>query len=223
MISATETIQDDSTTLYTSTEASHERSTQLSTKHNAANVDKFGRSYEYYGPSSSVAFLTHIDTLSRSRTISDIDDQPVLEEPSTPQLLHRGVHLAASHQVPPKHETPANPENFFFRGARRFLDTYFSTMHNVAPIFDQEFFLIRCEDLWFGRQANQPTTFVALYYATLGVGCLLTLADEHGTVGGEGRFVWSRTLFDLSVATMNAMGMTSDLETVQCFYMLVSY
>jgi hypothetical protein len=188
----------------------------------ANHVDSRARSFEFYGPSSSVAFLTHIDTLSRGRTTDDEEGQPNLPEFPTLQTLHKTVYLSAFQNLASPSETLPDSDQYHFRIARRFLDAYFSAIHTIEPLFEEEAFLARCEDLWFGRREAQPLSFVGLYYATLALGCLVMTIDDGVEIAGESRFAWSRRLFDKSVATINSLGTTTDLETAQCFYMLVS-
>ncbi|KAJ5782578.1 hypothetical protein N7457_004352 [Penicillium paradoxum] len=132
------------------------------------------KSLEFYGASSSVAFLQHVDDISGNNTSEQLPY-------STPSIL-TGIGDGSN-------------DRFYFRVGRRFLDAYFSNIHCIQPIFDQEEFLTRCEDLWFGKYERQPMTFFALYYATLSLGSLVMVWDEGEIYGGD-RFSWSRKLFN---------------------------
>ncbi|KAJ5662028.1 uncharacterized protein N7477_009644 [Penicillium maclennaniae] len=111
--------------------------------------------------------------------------------------------------------------DFTFRVGRKFLDAYFSNIHCIQPIFDEEEFLTRCEDLWFGKLERQPVSFVALYYATLSLGSLVMVWDER-EIYGEDRFSWSRKLFNQALGVVTQLGSGTDLEMVQCYYMMPS-
>lgn len=109
---------------------------------------------------------------------------------------------------------------FYFRVARKFLDAYFTNVHHVQPLLDEEEFLSRCEDLWFDTSERQSLSFVALYYATLSLGCLLMVWEDREMYGTD-RFTWSRRLFDDALGIVKELGSETDVELVQCYYMLV--
>lgn len=118
-------------------------------------------------------------------------------------------------------EADLNPDRLHFRVARKFLDAYFSNIHHIQPLFDEDVFLARCEDLWFNRPGKQPLSFVALYYATLSMGSLV-MTFETPELSGAGRFTWSRKLFNEALAIVTRLGTVTNIEMVQCFYMMVS-
>ena len=175
---------------------------------------------EFYGSSSSVAFLRHVETVSNCQTTGPVGGQSEL---SLASLLHNtDFQPDTSQSMPAPREAGPNPDRFHFRVARRFLDAYFSNIHHIQPLFEEEAFLARCEDLWFNRPGKQPLSFVALYYATLSLGSLL-MTFENPEVSGADRFTWSRKLFNEALAIVTRLGTATDVEMVQCFYMMVGY
>jgi hypothetical protein len=178
------------------------------------------KNLEFYGSTSSVAFFRHVETLSNSQT-TDPSTGPL--ELSSAALLH---NTDFQHDMPQNlpvapPEAEINTDRYHFRVARRFLDAYFSNIHYIQPLFDEEVFLIRCEVLWFSKPRKQPLSFVALYYATLSLGGLV-MTFENTEIYGEDRFTWSRKLFNNALAIVTRLGTATDVEMVQCFYMMVS-
>jgi hypothetical protein len=175
---------------------------------------------EFYGSASSVAFLRHVEILSNTQTTTPPTGPP---ERSLAELLYNtDFQPDTSHSMPGEpREADLNPERFHFRVARRFLEAYFSNIHYIQPMFEEEVFLARCEDLWFNRPGKQPLSFLALYYATLSLGSLV-MTSETSKISGTDRFTWSRKLFNDALAIVTRLGTATDIEMVQCFYMMVS-
>ncbi|KIV87265.1 hypothetical protein PV11_02820 [Exophiala sideris] len=176
------------------------------------------RNLEFYGSASSVAFLRHVETLSDSHTTGPPAGP---QERSLTSLLHNTdfqPDTFRSMSGAPR-DTDPGPDRFYFRVARRFLDAYFSNLHYIQPLFDEEEFLARCEDLWFNKPGRQSLSFVALYYATLSLGSLV-MTFETPEIFGAGRFTWSRKLFNDALTIVTQLGTTTDMEMVQCFYMM---
>ncbi|OQV07089.1 Fungal specific transcription factor domain-containing protein [Cladophialophora immunda] len=172
---------------------------------------------EFYGSSSSVAFLRHMEMLSNSQTTDPVGGQ---SRCSLASLLHNTEFCPDTpHDRQAAPEASTSSDRFHFRVARRFLDTYFSNIHHIQPIFDEDVFLSRCEDLWFNTPEKQPLSFVALYYATLSLGSLV-MTFETPEIAGADRFTWSRRLFNRALAIVTRLGTTTDIEMVQCFYMM---
>ena len=175
---------------------------------------------EFYGSASSVAFLRHVETLSNYQTTGPLTGPP---ERSLASLLHNtDFRPDTPHSMPvAAREADLNPDRFHFRVARRFLDAYFSNIHHIQPLFEEDVFLARCEDLWFNRPSKQPLSFVALYYATISLGSLVN-TFETPEISGANRFTWSRKLFNDALTIVTRLGTATDVEMVQCFYMMVS-
>jgi hypothetical protein len=173
---------------------------------------------EFYGSSSSVAFLHHVERLSNCPTTGSGGGQP--ERSLTSVLQSTDFRPDTSESLPTPRKADWSLERFHFRVARRFLDAYFSNIHYIQPFLEEEVFLARCEDLWFNRPGKQPLSFVALYFAVLSLGSLVARLD-HPEVSGADRFTWSRKLFNEAHAIVTRLGTATDLEMVQCFYMMV--
>lgn len=176
---------------------------------------------EFYGASSSVSFLRHVESMSNGQVSGSID--PGLPERSLTSLLHNpGFKPASTHGTStPGSDNTAPADRFYFRIAQRFLDAYFSNIHHIQPLFDEESFLSRCESLWFNNPEQPPLSFVALYYSVLSLGCLVTTSEDWGKHGCH-RTTWSRKLLGEALGLTNQLGSTTDLEITQCYYMIVS-
>lgn len=175
------------------------------------------KNLEFYGASSSVAFLRHVDNIAGGHVSEHITGKP---ERSLASLLHNTNFRPYSTPSTISEAVQGNNDRFHFRVARRFIEAYFSNIHYIQPIFDEEVFLARCEDLWFDKSDKQPLSFVALYYITLSLGSLVMVWDDHEIYGAD-RFSWSRKFFNEAVGIVNQLGSGTDLEMVQCYYMMV--
>jgi len=111
------------------------------------------RNLEFYGSASSVAFLRHVETLSNCQTTGPLAGPP---ERSLASLLHNtDFHPDTSRSMavaPP--EADRNSERFYFRVARRFLDAYFSNLHYIQPLFEEEVFSLAAKICGSTDQAN---------------------------------------------------------------------
>jgi hypothetical protein len=176
------------------------------------------KNLEYYGASSSVAFLRHVDNIAVDHVSEHVTGNP---ERSLASLLHNTSFRPYTTPSTISEPIQGNNDRFHFRVARRFIEAYFSNIHHVQPIFDEEVFLARCEDLWFDKSEKQPRSFVALYYVTLSLGSLVMDWDDREIYGAD-RFSWSRQFFNEAVSIVTQLCSGTDLEMVQCYYMMVS-
>jgi hypothetical protein len=172
---------------------------------------------EFYGASSSVAFLRHVENISGSQTGEHMAGK--LEQ-SLASLLHNTNFQPHSTPSTVPALAQGSDDRFCFRVASRFIEAYFSNIHYIQPIFDEEVFLARCENLWFNNAEKQSLSFVALYYITLSLGSLVMLWDDREIYGAD-RFSWSRRFFNDAAAIVTQLGSGTDLEMVQCYYMMV--
>jgi len=179
------------------------------------------RNVEFYGASSSVSFLRHVESMSNSQVSGPVE--PIPSERSLTSLLHNpGFKPTSTDSTStPGLDSKALADRFYFRVAQRFLDAYFSNIHHIQPLFDEESFLGRCESLWFNNPEQPPLSFIALYYSVLSLGCLVTTSEDWGKHGCN-RTTWSRKLLGEVLSIINQLGSTTDLEIVQCYYMIVS-
>ena len=190
--------------------------------HDASDVmdtNAHTRNLEYYGGSSSVAFLRHVETVSKEQDTGLASGPP---ERSFASLLHNSdFHPNSTSSPAVSKDKEIDNNRYYFRVARTFLDAYFSNIHHIQPLFDEDAFLSCCEDLWFDRAERQSLSFVALYYTTLSLGSLLMVNDGRLLYGSD-RFTWSRKLFDKACEIVSQLSSATDLEMVQCYYMMVS-
>lgn len=184
------------------------------------DTNRYTKNLEFYGSASSVAFLRHVETLSECHPASAL---PPPSGHSLASLLHNTDFEPNTVQrgLVPDGDTKICSDRFYFRVAGRFLDAYFRNIHYIQPIFEEDAFLTRCEDLWFNKATQQPLSFIALYYATLSLGSLV-MTLEDSTISGKDRFTWSRKLCNDAQSILKGLWSATDLEMVQCFYMMVS-
>lgn len=190
-------------------------------RYSAADIvdtNSYTKNLEFYGASSSTAFLKHVEKISGSH-VSDSGNGK--SEGSLASLLHNTNFRPYSTPSTLTDHTQGTNDRFYFRVARRFIEAYFSNIHCVQPIFDEEIFLARCEDLWFDKPEKQPLVFIALYYITLSLGSLVMIWDER-EIYGQDRFAWSRKFYNEAVVIVTQLGSETDLEMVQCYYLIVS-
>ncbi|KAK2739894.1 hypothetical protein FQN55_009067 [Onygenales sp. PD_40] len=174
------------------------------------DVNQHTNAIEFYGSTSSIAFLGQIQKL-RGNKVSTPEDAPSLIS-----TLHNSAfspHSAAA-IMPAKRS-----DNFYFKQAHVFMDAYFGSIHFIHPFIDKEDFVSRANDLWFGRSAPPDPSFIALYLSLLSVGALVRTWDEE-QLDGLTRFEWSRRLFNEAQAYLVELRFSTDLETVQCLYLM---
>lgn len=178
---------------------------------------------EFYGASSSVSFLRHVESMSDRHASDSLSLGPWPPERSLTSLVHNSETRPPLTVPSSSSATISTPpsERFYFRVAQRLLDAYFTSLHHIQPLIDEESFMSRCESLWFDHPKHPPLSFIALYYATLSVGCLVTTSEDWDKHGCH-RSVWSRKLLAESLNVINKLGSATDIEIAQCYYMIVS-
>lgn len=182
------------------------------------DTNSYTKNLEFYGASSSTAFLKHVETMSETHVCESGSGR---SERSLASLLHNTNFRPYSTPSTLTENAPATNDRFYFRVARKFIEAYFSNIHCVQPIFDEEIFLARCEDLWFDKHEKQSLVFIALYYITLSLGSLVMIWDER-EIYGQDRFSWSRKFYNEAVTIVTQLGSETNLEMVQCYYLMVS-
>ncbi|OQV10195.1 Fungal specific transcription factor domain-containing protein isoform 1 [Cladophialophora immunda] len=184
----------------------------------AADLNVHTQGWEYYGPSSPIAFLRKIPGLSEERS------EYYAEQTSRSffaSLLHNSTFPLTPAQGALTHTDSETfvRERLYFRVSRKFIDAYFDNLHHIQPALDQERFMTRCEELWFGAQVTYPSTFIALYYSVLSLGALLAY-PKSGKFHGLEHFEWSRILFREACEAVLRLGHYTNLDMVQCYYMM---
>jgi hypothetical protein len=175
------------------------------------------RDVEFYGSSSSVALLSHVQRTGEEDNADD-DAGALLSslhnpafDPSGSQDTQRG-----------RRGTEESDHSPWYLQCRNFIDAFFSTIHYIHPILDKTSFVQRCESLWAdeGRENKRITSFVALYYSILSIGALVGTRDDE-LIDGMTNLSWSRKFFDRAKDCCNRLGMVTDLDMVQCYFILV--
>lgn len=174
---------------------------------------------EYYGSSSSVAFLRRVHTECDGQTKTLESGKCKL---SLVSMLHNTSFSPISPaETPPSVNKALDKDRFYFRVSTKFIEGYFENIHHIQPILDKDEFTTRCEDLWFGEPQRQSDSFHALYYSILSLGALVRVWNE-GSLCGLNRFEWSRLLFTEARTIVDRLSATTDLEMVQCLFIVVS-
>lgn len=182
-----------------------------------SGVNRHTRNVEFYGSSSSVALLSHVQRAGGSA------DAP--EESSEDQDGEALVSNLHNHAFSPTVDAALGGHRpgrvTHYPQCRNFIMNYFTSIHFIHPFLDKTEFLSRCEKLW--SQEGDPlhtSSFAALYYSILSLGALVGPREEE-PIGGISNLQWSRTFFDESIARCHRLGMVTDLDMVQCYFMLV--
>lgn len=189
-------------------------STRLAGEQEVSGINCHTRNVEFYGSSSSVALLSHVQ-----RADEDLDGDAAALLSS----LHNPAFRSATSQAAYGQRGQASQPGYsnHYPQCRGFLESFFSTIHYVHPILDKRPFLERCEMLWSETEtASCITSFTALYYSVLSLGALVGVRDDD-PIGGMGNVQWSRRFFDEAKRCCNQLDMVTDLEMVQCYFILV--
>jgi len=183
-------------------------------------VNAHTRNTEFHGPTSSMAFLSALQSSKPSPSSSHHTPRVLAAKQSIVSDFHNNAFSPSQPDFSSGAEFASfEAERYHFRQAHLFLDGYFNNLHFVHPILDRANFLARCEDLWFGRSDRQSGTFVALYYSVMSLGALVR-EWERQELDGLGRFQWSRKLFQHALQALDWFRFPNDIETVQCLIFL---
>ncbi|KAK9776256.1 putative Fungal-specific transcription factor domain-containing protein [Seiridium cardinale] len=178
-----------------------------------SGVNRHTRNVEFYGSSSSVALLSHVQRAGDATEESSEDqDGEALVSNLHNHAFSPAVDGALGAQRPGR--VTHYPQ------CRNFIMNYFTSIHYVHPFLDKAEFLSRCEKLW--SQEGDPlhtSSFAALYYSILSLGALVGPREED-SIGGVTNLQWSRTFFDEAISRCHRLGMVTDLDMVQCYFML---
>lgn len=182
------------------------------------DTNEHTNSIEYYGSSSSVAFLRRVQTECDGRNKTQESGKCKL---SLVSMLHNTAFSPLSPAEPhPQVNRALDQDRFYFRVSAKFIEGYFENIHYIQPILDRDEFTTRCEDLWFGEPQKQGASFHALYYSILSLGALVRVWNGEPLCGLD-RFEWSRLLFTEARMAIDRLGATTDLEMVQCLFIVV--
>ncbi|KAF1810918.1 hypothetical protein P152DRAFT_460211 [Eremomyces bilateralis CBS 781.70] len=173
------------------------------------------RSFEFHGPTSSLAFLYRLVKMKESSSNNGCGRHPA------PGFANRQVISEFQNEAFMKLRESPNlvEENYYPLHALLFIDSYFKTLHYVYPIIDQNVFLERCHSLWTGHGIPIHQSFKALYFAVLSLG-VLTRTWTEGSINGMDRNAWTLTLFERAELTMGRPGSLNDLEAIQALIIM---
>lgn len=201
-------------------------STRLAAEQEVSGINRHTRNVEFYGNSSSVALLSHIQrTQERDDTFAGIE----------PEATHGAALVTSLHNSGFDPERPLDAcspghgngqalghthQPHHFSHCRSFLDNYFAAIHYVHPIIDKRDFFERCQSLWSRQDvAAEARTFVALYYSVLSLGALIGIRDDE-PIDGISNLRWSRHFFNQAKGYCNQLGLVTNLDMVQCYFLL---
>ncbi|KAL5116020.1 hypothetical protein ACEQ8H_006138 [Pleosporales sp. CAS-2024a] len=183
-----------------------------------SGVNRHTDGIEFYGSSSSFALLSRVQCLGQEPRDNENTAGLVssLHNP-TFQTTQSECHEAGS--------VAGTTQPDYYPQCRRFIEDFFTSIHYIHPILNKQDFLQKCEGLRSsGRDENgthQLSSFIALYYSVLSVGAIVGIRDED-YIDGLSNLQWSRKFFSLALARVQQIGLITNLEIVQCFFMMVS-
>lgn len=170
------------------------------------------KNVEFHGPSSSYNFL-HLAERDHRNTPSPLSrsEQSLVSSLHNPATDHDDFTVPLSN---------TSTHEYFPHAAAQFIDGYFNGIHYAQPFLDRRQFIQQCETLWRQGNSTCSNSFLALYYGVLSLGALLMVWPNEQLIDGQGRFQWSRKLFEKARLLAGQLGQTTDLEAVQCFFFL---
>ncbi|EUC40259.1 hypothetical protein COCMIDRAFT_41389 [Bipolaris oryzae ATCC 44560] len=181
-----------------------------------SEVNEHTAGVEFYGSSSSMALLSRVQRSGQQ--FRDREDGAHLVS-SLHNATFQAIPTSSHGDILDATSLPAD----YYPQCRSFIEDFFSTIHYIHPILDKREFLGRCEVLWSLRTTGaslQPSpSFVALYYSVLSLGAMVGVRGEH-LIDNLTNLQWSRKFFDLSWSCCHSLGLITNLEMAQCFFML---
>jgi hypothetical protein len=182
-----------------------------------SGVNRHTRGVEFYGSSSSFAMLSHIRRTGQ-RLRDDEDDAQLVSSLHNPNF--RGTSTASHGDTIDGGFDRANN----YSRCRGFAESFFSSIHYIHPILDKREFLQKCEALWSENvedAGKHPiSSFLALYYSVLALGAIVAVREGDSSDGLK-NLECSRRFFDRARSCCTQLGLVTDLEMVQCFFMMV--
>ncbi|KAJ5814626.1 C6 transcription factor [Penicillium riverlandense] len=162
-------------------------------------VNRHTHSFEFYGSSSSIAFLAQIrSTGDPEKGVQREDEEGLVSSLHNPAFSPGPTEALASTA-----ETGTSAQSVSVSHCRLFVGNFFTTLHYIYPILDKPAFLAMCELLWAGNTSSLSQSFVALYYSILSLGALLRPREEE-PIGGIDDVRWSRKFFEEARSRSNA-------------------
>ncbi|KAM0224053.1 hypothetical protein ACHAQD_002418 [Fusarium lateritium] len=181
-----------------------------------AEVNQHTNGIEYHGNTSSMSFLGSLQKLREQRTTQS--DPAERKSFSLVSILHNPSFVSRRNFTSDL-TTSLATNGFYSKRANTFIEGYFGGIHYVHPLIDKEDFLSRADDLWRGTNCSD-IHFIALYLSVLSLGALTRTWNES-SLDGLNRFQWSRKLFAECQTLLDEIQFSSQIETIQCFYVMV--
>lgn len=175
-----------------------------------SGVNQHTRNMEFYGSSSSMALLSHVNSGNIGNTGNGTLLSNLHNPAFTPPETSRKAASTAIDDIPGRAG--------HFPQCRGFLDNYFLAVHYIHPILDKAEFFERCEALWTGG-GELPPSFAALYYSVLSIGAIISPRDDE-PLRGLDNLQWSRLLFKEATLRCSQLVMVTDLSMIQCYFFL---
>ncbi|KAI0121708.1 fungal-specific transcription factor domain-containing protein [Xylariales sp. AK1849] len=185
-----------------------------------SGINRHTRNVEFYGSSSSVALLSHVQRAGDEpvKATEDTDAGALVSNLHNHAFSTAVGNTLGAHRRSHSNASPGRDSHH--QQCRVFLTNYLTSIHYIHPFLDKGDFLARCEKLWSGEdEVIQASSFTALYYSILSLGALVGPREEEPVEGIE-NLQWSRTFFDEAIGHCNRLGMVTDLDMVQCYFFL---
>ncbi|PVH92608.1 hypothetical protein DM02DRAFT_543275 [Periconia macrospinosa] len=172
---------------------------------------------EFYGSSSSFALLSHVQRSGQKTPDSE----------NTVHLVSSLLNATFQTSPTASHGDESNAGTTradYYPQCRSFVEGFFSTIHYIHPILDKRDFLHKCEALWLlgtdDTSPRLPPSFVPLYFSVLSLGAIVGNREEEH-IDGLSNLQWSRKFFNIAWTCCHQLGLVTNLEMVQCFFLLV--
>lgn len=176
------------------------------------SVNAHTQSTEFYGSSSSITRLSQIyhetdPQQGNADVLLSTIHNPDFRPAQSRRLSGGGTEI---------------PVRNWYPQCRGFIEAYFTSLHYIHPILDKRPFLDACEALWVGSAAEDQglSTFEALYFSVLSLGAIIGVRDDE-PIDGIDNLEWSRQFFQIAKDRCTRLGMVTDLEITQCYFILV--
>ncbi|GAM88185.1 hypothetical protein ANO11243_062160 [Dothideomycetidae sp. 11243] len=205
------------------------------------SFNRHTRGTEFYGKTGVFPFLARL----RQRAKSFSATRP--ESDSIVSYMHNSDFAASPSQLSPvslglpsgsktRHElqAKANDKATAHRLEAECARLYFSNLHVLHPVLDEDEFLRRCRrDIWIDQSAGGPIVgtgdFMCLYYAVLALGAIvapadalngLITADKLATCRPSPTLYQAKHFFEQSKAALPDIFEVSSLATTQTLFLL---
>lgn len=208
------------------------RSTAVSSKaaksvlKEVTSINRHTKNVEFYGSSSSLAFLSRVQVNDKVNDSShgQQEEEESGEEGSLVSKLHNSVFFPSPASPINRLKISSNSLATHNQHCRTFIENFFGSIHYIHPVLAKSSFLARCERLWSSGERiaskNFSKSFMALYFSVLSFAALVEPKDEESGAG-DGNVEWSTKFFDEARVLCAECSMTTNLDMVQCFFYMV--